>query len=283
MLRNQLPVDQPPPATAEPVRSPRSWARFLIGFAILYGVLGGLGGLDPTGRWRLPIAAVVVLTALVVERLLYRDATTALRSRLGLGRPALRSVVVALAVSVVVITVYPLYAVVTGSWMPLQPRWGWILLGLFGFHGLAEEIVWRGFAFRQLRVDRTFWQAVWWSMPLIAATHVPILITMGPVIGVGAMLVAAVTSISFSYLYETGRGTIWAPAIVHTAIDTFKLFVIPTSGTTTISLLLILISLTVPLLALVVPRHVFTGHAAGVAPDARAPAHSRGVANKFLS
>jgi hypothetical protein len=97
-------------------------------------------------------------------------------------------------------------------------------------------------------------------MPLIAATHVPIVITMGPVIGCGAMLVAAVTSISFSYLYETGRGTIWAPAIVHTAIDTFKIFVIPAAGTTTISLLLILLSLTVPLLALAVPRRFFAGH-----------------------
>jgi len=88
---------------------------------------------------------------------------------------------------------------------------------------------------------------------------VPIVITMGPVIGCGAMLVAAVTSISFSYLYEAGRGTIWAPAIVHTAIDTFKIFVIPAAGTTTISLLLIMISLTVPLLALVVPRRVLNG------------------------
>jgi len=266
MLTDRLAVDPRSPADGEIVASPRSWARFLIGFAILYGVLGGLSEFDPRGRWRLLIMAAVVLTAVVVERLLYRDATTSLRSRLGLGRPKLRAVALALAVSVLVLMVYPLYAVVTRSWMPLQPRWGWILLGLFAFHGLAEEIVWRGYAFRHLRAGRTFWRAVWWSMPLIAATHVPIVITMGPVIGLGAMLVAAVTSISFSYLYETGRGTIWAPAIVHTAIDMFKLFVIPASGMTTISLLLILISLTVPLLALVVPRRVLIGHAAMPVP-----------------
>ena len=247
------------PADGEAVRSPRAWLRFLLGFAVLYGVLGGLSEFDPTGRWRLLITAAVVLAAVAVERLLYRDATTSLRSRLGLGRPNLRAVLVALAVSALVLGVYPIYAAVTGSWMPLQPNWGWILLGLFAFHGVAEEMIWRGYAFRRLRSGRTFWRAVWWSMPLIAVTHIPIVITMGPVIGLGAMLVAAVTSISFSYLYETGRGTIWAPAIVHTAIDTFKLFVIPAAGTTTISLLLIAVSLTIPLLALVVPRRVLIG------------------------
>ena len=260
MLTNRRPGSPTSAADGEAVRSPRSWVRFLIGFAVLYGVLGGLSEFDPTGRWRLLIMAAVVVAAIAVERVLYRDATLSLRSRLGLGHPNFRAVAVALAISALVVMVYPLYAAVTGSWMSLHPRWGWILLGLFAFHGVAEEIVWRGYAFRHLRSGRTFWRAVWWSMPLIAATHVPIVITMGPVIGLGAMLVAAVTSISFSYLYETGRGTIWAPAIVHTAIDTFKLFVIPAAGTTTISLLLIMISLTVPLLALAVPRRVLNGH-----------------------
>ena len=91
-------------------------------------------------------------------------------------------------------------------------------------------------------------------MPLIAVTHIPIILSAGPIVGVGAMLVAAVTSIPFAYLYETGRGTIWAPAILHTAIDSFKLFVIPTAATMTFSLLLIVVSLLVPLLVFMVRR-----------------------------
>jgi hypothetical protein len=42
-------------------------------------------------------------------------------------------------------------------------------------------------------------------MPLIAAAHIPIVITLGPAVGLGAMAVAAVTSIPFAYLCETGR------------------------------------------------------------------------------
>lgn len=35
-----------------------------------------------------------------------------------------------------------------------------------------------------------------------------------------AVLLAVVSSFPFSYLYEKGNNTIWAPAIVHAAIDT---------------------------------------------------------------
>jgi membrane protease YdiL (CAAX protease family) len=159
-------------------------------------------------------------------------------------------------VSGVVLLVFPVTAAVSGTAAQLRPDWLWLLIGLFAFHGMAEEPVWRGFVFRRLREGRTFWSAMWWTMPLIAVTHVPIVFTLGPAVGVGAMAVAAVTSIPFGYLYETGRRSIWAPALVHTAIDTFKLVVIPAAALATFSVLIIVFSLTVPLLALAIPRRL---------------------------
>jgi hypothetical protein len=50
---------------------------------------------------------------------------------------------------------------------------------------------------------------------------------------------------------------------VHTAIDSFKLFVIPPTATTTFSLLLIVVSLFVPLLSLAVPRRLLTADQSG--------------------
>lgn len=70
------------------------------------------------------------------------------------------------------------------------------------------------------------------------------------------MAVAAVTSVPLAYLYETGRHSIWAPALVHTAIDTFTLVVIPPAALPTFLVLIIVVSLTVPLLALAAPRRV---------------------------
>jgi membrane protease YdiL (CAAX protease family) len=153
-----------------------------------------------------------------------------------------------------VLIAFPLTAVVTGAAPVLRPDWPWLLVGVLAFHGIAEELVWRGYVLRRLREGRTFRAATWWTMPLIAAAHVPIVATHGPAIGLGAVLVAGVTACPLGYLYKTGGNTVWAPALVHTAIDAFKLVVIPVAAITTFAPLLILVSLTVPLLALAVPR-----------------------------
>ena len=78
------------------------------------------------------------------------------------------------------------------------------------------------------------------------------------------MLVAAVTTVPLAYLFETGRGTVWAPAVVHTAIDSFKLVVLPAAAVTTFSLTLAGVGLVVPLLALAVPRRVLVERPVGV-------------------
>ena len=160
-----------------------------------------------------------------------------------------------------VLLVFPATTMVSGAAVTLRPDWPWLLIGIFAFHGVAEELVWRGYAFRRLREGRSFWAATGWTMPLIAVTHVPIVATMGLAVGLGAMAVAAVTSLPFAYLYETGRRTIWAPAVVHTAIDTFKLVLIPAAALPTYSVLIIVASLAVPLLAFAFPQDVLIGSA----------------------
>ena len=138
---------------------------------------------------------------------------------LGLGRPNRRALLWAAAASIAVLAVYPVARALTGAQFTLVADWPWILLGLFAFHGLAEELVWRGFVFRRLSAGRSFRAAVLWSMPFVALAHVPIFLRSGPVVAVGALAVAAVTSVPLSALYLRGNQTIWAPALVHTAID----------------------------------------------------------------
>jgi len=233
--------------------------RFLAGFALLYGVLAVTSEMDASGRWGLSIMAAVVLIAVVVSRVLYGASPPEAVRQLGMGRPGGRALALAAAISILVLLLHPGFGVIGGSRMQLHPDWLWLVLGLFAFHGDAEELVWRGFAFRRLREGRTFWAAVCWTMPLIAATHLPIFFSLGPLIGLGAMLVAAVTSLPFSYLYEIGRNTVWAPALVHTAIDSFKLFVVPAVVVPGFSAQLIAVSLVVPLLVFVVPRRFVAG------------------------
>jgi membrane protease YdiL (CAAX protease family) len=227
-----------------------SWARFLLGFAVLWGVLAGLAEIDATGRFGLAILAGVLLVALGVERLLHGTPPREALRALGFGRPGGRALLVALAVSVPVVVVP---AVVVGMRPELRPGWPWLLIGIFAFHGLAEELVWRGYAYRRLREGRSFARAVVLTMPLIALTHVPVVLGSGVAVGAAAVIVAAVTSLPLAHLWEMGRRTIWAPAVLHTAIDHFKLLVLPAS-TFAFSLALAAVSVAVPLLVLIVRR-----------------------------
>jgi membrane protease YdiL (CAAX protease family) len=235
-------------------RPTTTWPQLLVGFVVVYGVLAIGTALDTTARLGLLTLAAVLVAVACTERLQTRSAGAVIRARLGLGRPGVAVLVAATAVSLLVLSVHPLTAPLTGSPVVLRPNWPWLLLGVFSVHGLAEELVWRGFVFRRLREDHAFWPAVWRSMPFIAAAHVPIVLTVGPVVGLGAMLVAAVTTVPFSYLYEWGRRTLWAPALVHTAIDSFKIVDVPAGTTTAFSLSLIAVSLAAPLLVFALPR-----------------------------
>jgi membrane protease YdiL (CAAX protease family) len=248
--------DGPTNAGQAPIRSAGEWARFTLGFAILLGVLLGTSAFDATGRWGLAILAAVMLTGVAVERLLYRTPPREALRWLGFGRAGGRALLAACVVGALVQLVYPLTVSVTGTALELRPGWPWLLIGIFAFHGVAEELVWRGYAYRRLRVGRSFRAAVLWTMPLVAVAHVPIVINSGPVVGVASLIVAAVTAVPLAYLFDTGRGTLWAPAVVHTAIDSFKLVIIPAAAVTTFSLLLAGVSILVPLLVLAIPRGV---------------------------
>ena len=231
------------------------WLRFLLGYVLAWGALAGLGGFDATGRWGVPILIGVAATVIAVETFVFGSPLRTAVSFLGLGRARLRSLVPAAVASGLVLLVYPITTAVTGAHFVLVDDWPWILIGLFAFHGLAEEIVWRGYVFRRLSEGRSFRAAVIWTMPFVAASHLPILVTSGPVVAIGALAVAAVTSIPFSHLYVIGRRTVWGPALVHTAIDTFKLVIVPAAATRSFFPLLIVFSLLAPLVVLAVPRN----------------------------
>jgi hypothetical protein len=208
-----------------------------------------------------PLAALIALTAAVAvlaigERVVYGTAPRAIPAALGFGRPVGRALVAAGVVSVAAIA-----ALVGGAALlsiPLELRSGWpmVLLGVLIFHGLAEETVWRGFAFAHLRPGRTFRRAVLLAMPLIALTHVPIVLSNGPVVGGLAMVSAAVTCLPLAYLWERGGRTIWAPALVHASVDLWQLL---TPGfPMQLSLVVLVVSIVVPLLAFAFGDRFFT-------------------------
>ncbi len=143
---------------------------------------------------------------------------------LGLTATNPRALFAAIVVGVGVLITYLGGAAVLGVELNLRANWLSVLIGLLLFHGIAEELVWRGFAFGYFRRRSTFRRAVASSMPLIALTHLPIVVSSGPLVGGLAMTSAAITCLPFAHLWERGDRTIWAAAIVHGLIGTWQLF-----------------------------------------------------------
>jgi hypothetical protein len=75
---------------------------------------------------------------------------------------------------------------------------------------------------------------------------------VGFVVGFGLIW----ATLPFAYLYELGGRTIWAPALVHAAIDTFRALTVDPADTMVFSLYVSALALVVPLVAFPLGRLV---------------------------
>jgi membrane protease YdiL (CAAX protease family) len=111
----------------------------------------------------------------------------------------------------------------TGASLSLRPDWWWLVPGLFAQHGLAEETLFRGYAFRHLRESHGFWSAASLSLVPFAAIHLLLLAVLPLPVALTSLLVAVAFAFPAAHLFEAGRATIWAPAIIHFAAHLIKL------------------------------------------------------------
>lgn len=237
---------------------------FLATFALAWATLDRLAPAPPRVVGA-SIALVAAATVLVVcERVLGHHPPSTIPRRIGLGRPAVRALVAAGFVGTGVVATNVVGAAVLGIDLTLRRDWAGVLVGVLIFHGVAEELVWRGFAFGHLRRTHSFGASIARSIPLIAATHLPVLVTAGVGLGVLAVLSAAVTCLPLAYLWERGGRTIWGAAVVHGSVGTWQLF--ERGFPASFSVLILLSSIVVPLSAFCFGDRFFGAAASGDAP-----------------
>lgn len=205
------------------VHSAPGMTKFLLGFVLIYGTFEGmarlLGDALPMANALLIMGAVLVV-ALAVEMGLFQQNWRQALAGMGLGWSGWRTVGVALLISALQLACYPLISWVTGYQWTLPVNWGWTMVGIFALHGVAEEMIYRSYLFGRLRQGRTFWRAAWLAVLLFSLSHLPILWNQGLLVGGMAVTLSIASSFPFAHLYEQGRKTIWAPALVHGAVDT---------------------------------------------------------------
>jgi membrane protease YdiL (CAAX protease family) len=215
-------VDVPlaPQSAPESARSGTDWRALTLfgaGFVLIWLVLDQTATRTGSlyGQAGLFVCGATVATAIAVEALLFRRPPRRALRELGYGVPALRALGAALTIGLLLLASLPLLAFLTGTSLALRADWWWLAPGLFAQHGLAEETLFRGYAFRHLRAGRAFWPAAALSLVPFVAIHVLLLAVLPLPLALTSVLVAVAFAFPAAYLFEGGRGTVWAPALLH--------------------------------------------------------------------
>ncbi len=244
---------------------------FFLTFLIAWFTLDRLAVSPPMPLPALAAFGAAVAVLAIGQRIVYGTRAADMIRVLGFGRPVGRALIVAAITGAAVVAAFVLGASALGIALELRPEWPLVLIGALVFHGLAEETVWRGFVYGHLRQGRTFRRAVLLSMPLIALTHVPIIVSNGLLVGSLAFLTAAITCLPLAYLYERGGRTIWAPALVHGMIGTWQIF--DRTYPVTFAIVVMLVTIVLPFIVFLFRDRYFG--AALDDPAATTPASSR--------
>jgi membrane protease YdiL (CAAX protease family) len=220
-------AEQPTRATS-PYR--KSFFAVLIGFVLLFLLLDRTPLL--LARWDLTTgflvaSAVLVIAAMGLDILLFRRTLPSAWRNLGLGCPEARTLVITALIGVLMMGFFPIFSWFTGASFALPEGWLWILVGLFALHGIAEEVLFRGFAFHNLRIGRTFGRAALLSPVLFGIAHLYLFTYMPPALALFATFLSLASAYPLAYLFERGNNTIWAPAVLHTQVHAISFFVIP--------------------------------------------------------
>ena len=241
-------------STETSIEEGRDWARLLsglVGIFVLFHWSAAEFGSD-RGQRGLLIAALVIAATIATDQILLRRPRSGLIHRLGLGRPSVESIVVASAAATLLLLV-ALFIVLTqprGQPATFYPGWIGLLPGLFAQAGIAEEVLFRAYLFGQVRIGRTFWYAAALSMLPFVGVHLLMFATTPWPVALAALVLAAVISFPQAYLFELGRNTVWAPALIHFVIQATPKVLVFSGDAQTFPLIWITASILVPLVVL---------------------------------
>lgn len=213
---------------------------FLVAFVLLFVLFRGLGFLGTYSDWTtVQILICVVVAAgstLAWSRIKKVSLGQAFRA-VGFGVPTWSATALAIVLSALMLTFFPIYARLNQVELPLVGNWPWILIGIITGTGIAEETLFRGYVFHFLREQHSFWKAATLSMIVFGAMHLLLLLWLPVTVAVAAIILAVLAAYPTAYLFEVANRTIWPSAILHATALATNLFAIPGQMITSISLL----------------------------------------------
>jgi membrane protease YdiL (CAAX protease family) len=250
----------------------RTPAYAILGWALLvmagYATLSAIAhtlvdslALEPRTLWKTLLAGIaptLPIIALVIAIQHRRSGGTwseALHD-LGLAWPHPRALLVGLLGATPIFLVYGLVFGVMGQSAALVPFAGLLLLRFILGAGIVEELVFRGFVFRQMRRGRGFWHAASLSGAAFGLAHLFNFMngfTLDIAVSVlASVILGFVLTFPAAALFERSGNHIWGFVVTHVIIDSINLFALAFTTPITLGLHLLAVLLTAiltPLLA----------------------------------
>lgn len=232
-------------------------ARVATAFIIIYVGFDRLASLlgSTRGEQGLVVCSVVLGLIVLAERQLSGLSLGDSARSLGLGASAGRALAAGTAISLGLLAGLPLLASVTGT--PLEVRDGaaWLAIGLFAQGGVAEETLFRGFMYRHVRRNRTFWRAACVSAVPFTMAHVPLLFALAPAVALLSLAMALALSFPLAWLFDRAQGSIWPGAILHATLQgSLKVLADDAATFQTMALAWVALGMTGPWLVFLLPE-----------------------------
>jgi membrane protease YdiL (CAAX protease family) len=235
----------------------------LLGCLLLYlilqaGMMGLASHLDQTWS-QLLVGAIMLMVALLLERLFWGRRPLAALGALGFVRTHWRAVLVALLISTIMLLFFPSFAWLTGARIHLKPDWWWVLIGAIALNGIAEETLFRAFVFGHLRREgqgMPFPQAALIALLIFAAVHLVLFVQNPFIIGFLGTLIAVTAAFPLAYLFEQSGFSIWPTVILHVAAHLIRFVKIDEPFYMPALLVWLLLQIGVPFLIFAFRRHL---------------------------
>jgi membrane protease YdiL (CAAX protease family) len=182
------------------------------------------------GEAGIVVCAIVLALILGTERLLTGAPFPSMLRALGLTRSTPRALGIAVALCLLLIGFFPLFAAVTATPLSARADSAVLALGMFAQGGIAEETLFRGFLYRHLRERRSFWRAARLAAVPFVAAHLLLFATLDFAVALAAVLVSVSLTFPLARLFDLAGASIWPGAIVHAVIQGAIKLVEPTAG-----------------------------------------------------
>jgi membrane protease YdiL (CAAX protease family) len=233
------------------------WLRLIVGLVLVFALFHWTASVSGSnrGEFGVIIGLLVVGATIAAKIFLFDRSFKQSVKEVGLTSPNASGILASIVISVLMLLAIFVFAFATDSSFSFYPSWYLLVPGLFFQAGIAEETLFRGYLFGYIRQRYSFWRAAVIAAVPFILVHLIMFYSLPFAIAFASILLAVVTSFPFARLFELGGNTIWAPAILHFAVQgTVKVLVVSGESAQSFPLFWIVVCASIPLLVFLLPE-----------------------------